>query len=56
MSFGAKSGLPEMVKTVSAYSEPRLALMTAYVYRPLFDILLVVPVLLSMPNASIITV
>jgi hypothetical protein len=56
MPFGEESRLPEMVETASAYSEPGPAPMTAYVYRPLFDILLVVSVLLSMPNASVIMV
>jgi hypothetical protein len=41
MSFGEELRLPELIETTSAYSEHGPAPMTAYVYRPLFDILLV---------------
>ena len=56
MSFGEELRLPELIETTSAYSERRPAPMTAYIYRPLFDFLLVVSVLLSMLNASMIMI
>ena len=45
-----------MIDTTSAFLKPGPALVPAYVYKQMFDILPEVPVLLSMPNASMSTV